>query len=77
MGISWRTVKRAKKKLGIVTERKAESGQGLGRAGRWYWSLPGGTNSAAKDANQAYECHDSNVASLGDFGTLRDERGVS
>jgi len=77
VGVSWRTVNRAKKTLGIVTERKAESGQGLGRAGRWYWSLPGRTNSAAKDANQAYECHDLNVATLGDFGTLRDEKGVS
>ena len=63
--------------MGIVAERKAESGQGLGRAGRWYWSLPGRTNSAAKDANQAYECHDLNVAALGDFGTLRDGRGGS
>jgi hypothetical protein len=70
-GISWRTVNRAKKTLGIVAERRAESGQGLGRAGRWYWSWPGGTNSAAKDASNSYECHDSNVASLSDFGTLR------
>src|SRR5262249_35688198 len=76
-GISWRTVNRAKKTLGIVAERKAESGQGLGRAGRWYWSFPGGPNPAAKHANQSYECHDSNVAALGEFGTLRDERGVS
>ena len=39
-GIAWRTVNRAKKTLGIVAERRAESGQGLGRAGRWYWFLP-------------------------------------
>jgi hypothetical protein len=76
-GISWRTVNRAKKTLGIVAERKAEAGHGLGRAGRWYWSLPGRANSAAKDAIRAYDCHDLNVAALGDFGTLRDERGVS
>jgi hypothetical protein len=72
-GISWRTVNRAKKTLGIVTERKAESGDGLGRSGRWYWSLPGGTHSASKDAKNSYECHDLNVAALGDFGTLRHE----
>jgi putative DNA primase/helicase len=74
-GISWRTVNRAKKTLGVVAERKAESGQGLGRGGRWYWSWPGGINSAAKDAKNSYECHDTNVAALGEFGTLRDERG--
>ena len=74
-GISWRTVNRAKKTLGIVAERKAESGDGLGRSGRWYWSLSGGTNSAAKDAKNSYECHDLNVAALGKFGTLRHEGG--
>jgi putative DNA primase/helicase len=49
-GISWRTVNRAKKALGIVTERRAESGDGLGRSGRCFWSLPDGTPSTAKDA---------------------------
>ena len=72
-GISWRTVNRAKKTLGIVVERRAESGDGLGRSGRWYWSLPSSTSSAPKDAKDSYECHDINVASLGDFGTLRHE----
>jgi hypothetical protein len=76
-GISWRTVNRAKKALGIVVERRAESGDGFGHSGRWYWSLPGGTHSAAKDAKHSYECHDLNVAALGDFGTLRDERAGS
>ena len=70
-GIAWRTVNRAKKTLGIAAERRAESGQGLGRAGRWYWSWPGSTNSAAKDASNSYGCHDSNVAALGGLGTLR------
>lgn len=74
-GISWRTVNRAKKTLGVVAERKAESGDGLGRSGRWYWSLPDGSNSASKDAKNSYECHDLNVAALGDFGTLRDTGG--
>ena len=70
-GISWRTVNRAKKKLGVVAERRAESGDGLGHTGRWYWSLPADTNSASKDAKTSYECHDLNVATLGEFGTLR------
>jgi hypothetical protein len=39
-GISWRTVRRAQKRLGIRPERKAEAGDGLGQAGRWWWSLP-------------------------------------
>jgi len=46
---------------------------GLGRSGRWHWSLPGVTNSAAKDVKNSYECHDLNVAALGNFGTLRDK----
>lgn len=74
-GIAWRTVNRAKKTLGVVAERRAESGDGLGRSGRWYWCLPGSTNSAAKDAKNGYECHDENVAALGEIGILRHEGG--
>jgi hypothetical protein len=69
-GISWRTVNRAKKKLGVVAERRAESGDGLGRTGRWYWSLPADTNSPSKDAKNSYECHDLNVATLGKLALL-------
>jgi putative DNA primase/helicase len=39
-GQSWATIKRAKKQIGVLAERKAESGDGLGRDGRWYWRLP-------------------------------------
>jgi len=67
-GIAWRTVNRAKKTLGVDPKRKAENGDGLGRSGRWYWSLPGVNSS--KDAKDAYECRDLGVAALGDFGTL-------
>jgi hypothetical protein len=73
-GIALRTLGRAKKALGIIAERKAESGDGLGRSGRWYLSLPG-SNPAAKDAKNAYERHDTDVAALGEFGTLRKEGG--
>ena len=39
-GLSWRTVRRAQQALGIRAERRAEAGDGLGPAGRWYWTLP-------------------------------------
>jgi putative DNA primase/helicase len=41
-GIAWATVRRAQKRLGIKPVRHAESGDGLGGRGRWYWSLPTG-----------------------------------
>ena len=41
-GIAWRTIRRAKTALAVATERKAESGEGLGAAGRWYWRMPPG-----------------------------------
>jgi len=41
-GISWRSIRRAQKALGIKSYRKAESGDGLGKSGRWYWSLQRG-----------------------------------
>ncbi|MCX7310332.1 MAG: AAA family ATPase [Alphaproteobacteria bacterium] len=65
-GISWRTVNRAKKALGVVAERKAESGDGFGRSGRWHWSLP----DTAKDAKNSYECQPQDVAALGEIGIL-------
>ena len=73
-GVSWRTVRRAQKTLGIKPHRKAESGDGLGKAGRWYWSLPG-NGEAPKVANFPYDGHVSNVDTLGDFGRLRGEGG--
>jgi hypothetical protein len=65
-GISWRTVRRAQKTLGIRPERRAETGDGLGRTGRWYWSLP------PKMAKNAYLGHVPDVATLGERGHLRD-----
>jgi hypothetical protein len=35
-GLSWRTVERAKAKLGAVSKRR-----GFGKAGAWVWKLPG------------------------------------
>ena len=75
-GISWRTVRRAQKALGIKPYRKAESGDGLGKAGRWYWSLPSGADDT-KLASFSYDGHVSDVATLGDFGHLRQNGGQS
>ena len=75
-GLSWRTVRRAQKALGIKPFRKAESGDGLGKTGRWYWSLPSGVDDT-KMANFSYDGHVSDVATLGDFGHLRQNGGQS
>ena len=40
-GLSWPTLRRAQKSLGIRSIRRAEHGDGLGGRGRWLWSLPG------------------------------------
>jgi hypothetical protein len=63
-------------KLRAILGDPFEGGDGFGGSGRG-WSLSGGTHSAAKDAKHSYECHDLNVAALGDFGTLREERAGS
>ncbi|MGO9947484.1 MAG: hypothetical protein ACLPWG_11600 [Steroidobacteraceae bacterium] len=73
-GISWRTIRRAQKALGIKPHRKAESGDGLGKSGRWYWSLPG-DGDAPKMANFPYDGHVSNVATLGNSGHLSRDGG--
>ena len=75
-GISWRTVRRAQKALGIRPYRKAESGDGLGKLGRWYWSLPSGADDT-KLASFSYDGQVSDVATLGDFGHLRQNGGQS
>jgi putative DNA primase/helicase len=73
-GIADRTVRRARKSVGIKPYRKAESENGLGKTGRWYWSLPNGSE-PPKVANFPYDGHVSNVATLGDFGHLRENGG--
>jgi hypothetical protein len=73
-GISMRTVRRAQKGLGIKPYRKAESGDGLGKSGRWYWSLPGGADDT-KMAYFAYDDHVSDVATLGNSGHLKGAGG--
>jgi putative DNA primase/helicase len=73
-GLAERTVRRALKSVGIKPYRKAESENGLGKAGRWYWSLPNGSE-PPKMANFSYDGHVSDVATLGVFGNLRDAGG--
>ena len=68
-GLAWRTVRRTQVALGIRSERRAESGDGLGKAGRWYWSLP------PKVAKNPYVGHVPDVATLGENGHLRGEGG--
>jgi len=75
-GISWRTVRRAQKALGIKPYRKAESGDGLGKAGRWYWSLQSSANDT-KVAKSSYDGHDLDVATIGGSGHLRQNGGLS
>ena len=72
-GHSWATVKRAKKSLGVLAERKAEQGDGLASAGRWYWSLPSAVG--PKVLKSSYEAHVLNVSTLGKNEHLRDEGG--
>ena len=55
-GLSWRTVRRAQKALGIKPYRKAEAGDGLGKSGRWYWSLSS-VGDDPKMANFPYDGH--------------------
>jgi putative DNA primase/helicase len=74
-GVAWRTVRRAQKSLGIKPFRKAEAGDGLGKSGRWYWSLPGDAD-APKMANFPYDGHVSDVAALGDSGHLSRNGGA-
>jgi hypothetical protein len=69
-GHSWATTKRAKKALGVRAERKAETGDGLAAAGRWYWSLAN-TSAAPKVLRSSYEAHNSNVSTLGKLEPLR------
>jgi putative DNA primase/helicase len=58
--ISSRTLRRARKKLGIKPYREAETGEGLGSDGHWYWALPA---EGPKVANSSYDGHGSNAGS--------------
>jgi len=59
-GIAWRTMQRAKKNLGIRTQKE-------GMQGSWLWKLP------AKDANNYEGCQTKSVAAFGKLGNLQYE----
>jgi putative DNA primase/helicase len=47
-GISWRTIKRAKKDLGVEAYREP-SAEGAMRGGQWWWRLPKGAKNYCED----------------------------
>jgi putative DNA primase/helicase len=73
-GISWRTIKRAKKELGILAEprpiKRTNSGDGP-PVNRWYWSLPNLPSGPPKPQGG----HVPDVAPLGEVGPLRGDGG--
>lgn len=70
-GISWATIKRAKKTLGV----KAERSGGLGTAGRWQWSLPN-ASASPKGLKNAYEAQGLNVSPLAESEPLSSDGGI-
>ena len=73
-GISWRTIKRAKKELGILAEprpiERTNSGDGP-PVNRWYWSLPNLPSGPPKPQGG----HVPDVAPLGEVGPLGGDGG--
>jgi putative DNA primase/helicase len=69
-GLSWATVRRAQKRLGIRPTRRAESGDGLGGRGHWYWSLPS-TSAPLRCSSDPYDAHVLEVSTLGKHEHLR------
>jgi putative DNA primase/helicase len=69
-GLSWATVRRAQKRLGIRPARRAESGDGLGDRGHWYWSLPT-AHTPLRCSSDPYDAHVSQVGTLGKSEHLR------
>jgi RecA-family ATPase len=56
-GLSWATIRRAKDRLGVTTERES---QGRDGRGRWLWTLP----SAARCSSNLQDAHLSDVSTL-------------
>jgi AAA domain len=62
-GLSWATVRRAQKRLGIRPTRHAESGDGLGTRGHWFWSLPSAPASL-RCSPDPYDAHSLEASTL-------------
>jgi putative DNA primase/helicase len=69
-GLSWATVRRAQKRLGIRPTRHAESGDGLGTRGHWFWSLPSAPASL-RCSPDPYDAHSLEASTLGKNEHLR------
>src|SRR5262249_35022504 len=69
-GLSWATVRRAQKRLGVRPTRRAESGDGLGGRGHWYWSLPI-SPTPLRCSSDPYDAHFSDMSTLGKNEHLR------
>jgi putative DNA primase/helicase len=74
-GLSWGTLRRAQKSLGIEPARRAERGDGLGDRGRWYWSLPAEAASPKVFMN-SYDDHPVTMDTLGDGERLSGTLGA-
>src|SRR5262249_36947383 len=68
-GLSWGTIRRAQQRLGIRPARRAQSGDGLGERGRWYWSLP--EPQPLRCSSAPYDAHVSDMSTLGNTEQLR------
>jgi hypothetical protein len=67
-GIAQATVRRAKKKVGVIVQRISE---GAGGAGRWVWALP----ESARCSGPPQDAHISDVSTLQKFEHLAAETG--
>jgi putative DNA primase/helicase len=63
-GLSWATVRRAKKVAGIETYREG----GTGKAGHWFWRLP--PDEPLRRSSSPYDAQERNVSTLGEFEHL-------
>jgi putative DNA primase/helicase len=69
-GLSWATVRRAQKRLRVRSTRRAESGDGLGGRGHWYWSLPT-SPTPLRCSCDPYDAHALETSTLGKNEHLR------
>jgi hypothetical protein len=63
-GLSWATVRRAKKVAGIETYREG----GKGKAGHWFWRLP--PKEPLRCSSNPYDAQERNVSTLSKFEHL-------
>jgi RecA-family ATPase len=69
-GLSWKTVRRAKDSIGVISYRHG----GIGGSGSWYWSLPA-SEDLPKMPIEPLRCPQKNMGTLDNFGHLSDDNG--